>query len=371
MREMQFTGFILMSLMTVALILLLPGKITRDRVANRSRWLIASAMGILGIQFLVQYIFGFRERGIVQAVMVNISFFIPCSWLFSLGVLNIQRRGQIDGFNLWGGVPTWLLTMTILVIAILTDNHPVMAESSRLLWAEFAASAIYSIMQVYYSYLHLKEIVRMESALDNYYDYSQKRMLSWMRLSTISLSMMAIFVPILIFSHGWILRIYCGFSFVTIFATWFSFSRYVISSEWKHVIEAEQSETEEQQETSQAQAPDRHPLSEEARARSEKAVQKWISAKGYLRQGITSPEAAKEMQLPRYLLTAWVQKAGYSSFSNWLTILRIDCAKELLREHPTWTNETIADHCGISRTHFHRVFKESVGLSPAEFQEQQ
>ena len=97
------------------------------------------------------------------------------------------------------------------------------------------------------------------------------------------------------------------------------------------------------------------------------AVERWLATGGHLKMGITSPIAADAMGIPRYQLTAWVKASGHTSFTRWITTLRIDEAKRTLKEHPGWSIESVADHCGFSRTHFQRVFKQETGSSPAEF----
>ena len=48
--------------------------------------------------------------------------------------------------------------------------------------------------------------------------------------------------------------------------------------------------------------------------------------------------------------------------------LRIDEAKRVMREHPEWNNEAIAQHCGFcDRSYFLRKFKEATGMSPNEY----
>ena len=40
----------------------------------------------------------------------------------------------------------------------------------------------------------------------------------------------------------------------------------------------------------------------------------------------------------------------------------------MIREHPDWSNETIARQCGFSdRTYFQRKFKEITGMTPSEY----
>ena len=97
-------------------------------------------------------------------------------------------------------------------------------------------------------------------------------------------------------------------------------------------------------------------------------VERWLATGAHLQSGITSPVAADAMNIPRYQLTAWVKTTGHSSFTRWITSLRVEEAKRVLKDHPDWTNEAVADHCGFSRTHFHKIFKQATGVVPSEFQ---
>ena len=42
----------------------------------------------------------------------------------------------------------------------------------------------------------------------------------------------------------------------------------------------------------------------------------------------------------------------------------------MLRDHPDWTIDSIAEHCGFnSRKYFHQVFQEQTGITPAKYQQ--
>ena len=137
-----------------------------------------------------------------------------------------------------------------------------------------------------------------------------------------------------------------------------SFCYYLTSNAQATMQEAESSVVEEEQE--------KHAAPEVTEA-TDKAVEQWIAKGRYRKAGITRPVAAAEIGIPRYQLTAWVKANAYESFSRWMTTLRIEEAKRVLQEHPDWNNETVADHCGFSRTHFQRIFKQETGMAPAEY----
>jgi len=356
MKEMQFSIIVLTTLMCSVLVFQMPGRVKRDVVSNRSRWLMFGSLALIGVQFLIQYITELRALGVTQAVLVNLTFFMPASALMSLSVLNLQRQGHLYAFERWGWIVAWLVVMTGLIVSVAMDGNPIDSLSERVRWTEVTMSIIYAGMQVYYTIMQMHELQRMQSAIENYYDNERKGLTIWMKHAMAVTGLMAIFVPMLIFGPNSILIVYALSLFWGIFVMWFSFIRYFTSNDIKQMHEAE---------ASTDSTDDK--LSPDVMLHVSHAVERWLATRDYLKTGITSPIAADTMGIPRYQLTAWVKTSGYNSFTRWITMLRIEEAKRVLQEHPDWNNETVADHCGFSRTHFQRIFKQETGMAPAEY----
>ncbi len=370
MKEMQFSAIVMMVLMSSALVTLLPKRIAANRVINRSRWLMVAGLFLLAIQFLIQYVGNFRATGVVQAVSINVMFFIPCAALFTLSILNMQRRGQVKRHEWLVWIPVWIIAMGVICMASWANRQSLFCDSKCLLRAEIIAGIIYGLMQIYYSQLNMRELARMEKVLDNYYDRERRSFVRWIRITIISLTTLALFVPVLMFNNGWPLIAYCLFFFIAIFFMWCFFARYIITNALTTMEEAEESEDAEEREQQEIAKNQSNTLSNEAIQHIGKIIQRWIDEGKHLQSGITKPMVAAELQIPIYQLSSWVKASGYDRYTQWITALRIKEAKRLLIENKDWSNEAIADHCGISRTHFQRLFKQETGFSPAEFVEQ-
>lgn len=370
MKEMQFSAIVMMVLMSSALVTLLPKRIAANRVINRSRWLMVAGLFLLAIQFLIQYVGNFRATGVVQAVSINVMFFIPCAALFTLSILNMQRRGQVKRHEWLVWIPVWIIAMGVICVASWANRQPLFCDSKCLLRAEIIAGIIYGLMQIYYSQLNMRELARMEKVLDNYYDRERRSFVRWIRITIISLTTLALFVPVLMFNNGWPLIAYCMFFFIAIFFMWCFFARYIITNALTTMEEAEESEDAEEREQQEIAKNQSNTLSNEAIQHIGIIIQRWIDEGKHLQSGITKPMVAAELQIPIYQLSSWVKASGYDRYTQWITALRIKEAKRLLIENKDWSNEAIADHCGISRTHFQRLFKQETGFSPAEFVEQ-
>jgi AraC-like DNA-binding protein len=363
MKEMQFTAMVLMSMLTLTLVFLLPRRAERDRSFVRSRWLMAGGMALLAVQFLLQYVFGFREMGVTQAVMINLLFFIPTSVLMSLALISLQCQGRLSWKRWMPGLVAYALTvLPICWAAVITGD--VLSGSEELQRAEYLSSFVYLIMQLYYSYVVKKGNDRLDEALKNYYDRYMGNLLDWLRRAVNILILIAIFAPLLIFSTGWILTAYALLIFFSIYYLVFSFICYGVSNDSRRIQVAEQNAVETKRDELQGNPV----FADGEKKRIERAVERWLAAGGHLHCGITMPIAASEIGVPRYLLSAWLKTTDDQLFNPWLTHLRIDEAKRQLLAHPDWQSETIAERCGFSsRTYFQTVFKKHTGMSPTEF----
>ena len=366
---MQFSAIVMMVMMCSALILLMPGRVKHDKVINQSRWLMVGALGLIGLQFLVQYVTELRMMGIIQAVLVNLTFFVPASSLMSLTILNLQRQGRLTPFErlVWIGVT--LLVTIVLAIAVETDGHPLAQLSERVLWTEIAMSFVYAAIQIYYCVLQFRELQRMKVVIENYYDRERQELTQWMKHAIGVNGLLAVFVPLLIFGSNIIITVFSLTFFWGIFMMWFSFVRHFTSNAMYRLREAEESDLEEKAEA-RDQMSESDGLSPENMKLVGHAVERWLASGGHLKAGITGPMAAGAMNIPRYQLTAWVKASGHTSFTRWITTQRIEEAKRLMAEHDDWSVEAVADKCGLSRQNFHKVFQEQTGKTPAKYQQE-
>ena len=360
MREMQFLALVLMTLLSMKLLLLPRGAVSNPSM-SKTRWLLVVATALLAAQFLLQYRLGLRSKDITQAIMLNLALFIPCAALFSLAILYLMRQGRLSLMEKYMGVPVWVIAMTLVFVGAKTDLLP-------LLWAEIGASAFYAAMQLYYTAKQIRQLRMMRQTLANYYDNDMDAQLNWVQLTTVILALMAVFAPVIIFGHGLLLALFGTFFFAGIFYLVDSFCLYAVSAVPAKVREAEQNEEELAcEEEGSVERNNEKTISDEVLQRVERAVSQWTAAGGHLKSGLKLPSAAEEMQIPRYLLSNWLKQSGMH-YSEWLAQLRIDEAKRTLREHPEWSNEAVAQHCGFSdRSYFQKVFKEMTGMTPAQF----
>jgi YesN/AraC family two-component response regulator len=177
--------------------------------------------------------------------------------------------------------------------------------------------------------------------------------------------LIALALPVLIFSSSSIYGIYGIVIFTFLFFNVFNFICFGVSADAQQVQLAEQNANESKTDSGSSSVV----LSDTDYQQVAKAVEEWIAKGGHLHCGITMQTAANEMRKPRYQLSAWLKTTPYELFNPWLTHLRIEEAKKLLKAHPDWSNDIIAENCGFTtRNYFQTVFKKSTGMTPAEYQ---
>lgn len=366
MDKLQFCAIMLMSLLALTLAFLLPPRMANNPVARRANWLMATGAGLLAVQFLLQYILDLRSMGVTQAIILNLLFFIPCSYLFCLAELYLLRQGNIKKHEWWVGIICWIIVFALIVLASVVGHSPLFSGTAKMRAAVVAGSVVYAFMQCYYSYLHFRELRRLRKALDNYYDSDRSDLLHWMSYSMWIMVLVPVLVPLFIFGPPWLLMVYGMLMFAGIYYLVISFVCYIVSNDVNKVMEAEtpaeEKATEEKSEPS---------MNASDLQRIESLVNRWIANGGHLKNGITAQNVAEEINIPRYQLNNWLKANKQESFSSWLAALRIEEAKRLMIAHPEWSNDVIAEQSGFSsRSYFHTVFHKMTGLTPAKFLEE-
>lgn len=78
-----------------------------------------------------------------------------------------------------------------------------------------------------------------------------------------------------------------------------------------------------------------------------------------------------ELGIPKKTFARCFEQVTADNFAHYLLVLRLEYAAELIRQHPEYTIEGIAQECGIpSRSTFYRNFTNQFGISPAEYRSQ-
>lgn len=367
LEHFQFAAMILTGGLTLILAFMMPRWATGGRVFNLSRWLMTAGTLMLPIQFLLQYTLHFRQMGVTQGVLVNLLFFIPCVWLICLSILNLLRQGKVKRHEWLVGLVAYPIVAIMLLGVNLVMGKPILEDTAALRNTEMAVAVVFSLMQIYYSWLLRCDFKKLRLALNSYYDQETDGVIRWMRNSVMLLTLIGLFTPFVIFLSGAPMMIYSvGMMYIISYSV-LSFYSYGIDHRSQQTVRAAEEEAHREEKELSRENGERS-ISEEEHQRIDRAVQQWLDEGGHLHSGITIHTAAREMGVPRYQLTAWMKGTPQGLFNPWITQHRLEAAKQMLRENPEWSNDSIAERCGFgSRSYFQTLFKKHTGMTPAQF----
>ena len=378
---MQFTAIVLMIGLTLKL-LLLPRRVEENSVTGRSRWLMFGGTALMGVQFVLQMALGLREKGVTQAVMLNLTVFTLVSWLLSLAILQLLTQGRLSRVDAWLGGGVWAAETVLIAAAAMTDGETLLSDSPLLQTAETVGSVLYFAMQCYYMVRVVTLLRYMRNSLHDYYDYDISQRIEWMQVSIWVLAVLSLFVPAVIFAPGrWLM----GFAVVFFYGTWYfmdSFCDYVKSSIPRKVQESEEVRAKNEEFLTEQASKSRATvangedeetapgLADEQQERVAAAIAQWTAQGGHRKSGLNKSMVAGQMGVSVNQLSQWLRHRD-QNFWDWLSDLRTEEAKRIISLHPNWTHEAIADACGFNdRSAFQKKFKQKTGMTPAEWAEQ-
>ena len=97
-------------------------------------------------------------------------------------------------------------------------------------------------------------------------------------------------------------------------------------------------------------------------------VDNWIKTDGYVQQRLTIKELSKILYTNRTYLSAYIKTTYKMTFREWITGLRLEYAKNILKEHPKINIQKLAESSGfLSRSNFIKSFTEKEGCTPAKW----
>lgn len=334
-----------------------------SREYEQMRWCIIAALLLLTVHYVMQIHFGFRAQGADVGALVNTLFYAPAVYIFSYSFIHLAGRRSfrhryiavvsacmalIAGCFVWGWLSYGSLHMPM---------------------ALYAMGGIFSTSIVYcYSYSskeirHMRRLVNEESGQSQVqYDLFLHTGSNLLYAAMLLMSLSIYYTP-LVFVMG-TLNLIAMLFFVTSFVA-LGFNIYNVSQITQVEMEEEEAKPEVNENTNEAKAT----LSQEQKEMVEGLLNDWRQKQGFATSDLNSITLSARLKLPKRLLVQYLREAEGKTFRIWLSDLRLEEAKKLITEHPEYSNETIAEACGFSRSHLQVKFKESTGLTTNDWRE--
>ena len=327
----------------------------------RSRRIMGCALLLLSANYAVHLFTEIRLRDIDAAILMNLSTYFLCYWLFSSALTTLLDRFYVTRRRMATHLAQWLLFT--LAAGIILKWLPEGTTQKIGLLAMAAWLVCYGLTLARRLIKAYRRAVRLfdDTLSDDIAAY-----IRWLSIFTYWAVIFGVGCGLLTFLPD-------RYIFLWVLSS-IPFYVYLFCSYMNYLLFYEQVERAlEADAMTEPAVSDNAPELSAAMQTSIRAdiaarLEEWIAADGYTRPGLTITDVANDLLTNRTYLSGYINTTYDTTFREWITRLRIEYAKRLLLGSPELTVQDVSERSGFQSTsHFIRIFKERTACPPAKW----
>lgn len=338
-----------------------------------SRWMIFAALLFMAVHFFLQMYFGFRATDEDVGAVINVLVYLPCFTLFSMAIYNIEATH------------TKRRKMNIICAAVYAAMLAAFAVGYSFSGSLNIGAWLYVMLALFFGnivyciYMIIIEMNKRKKLLETMTATDMLPFIRYARASIAMLSLIAISMPFAILSTKSLYIIGPVGLLVLLFfiVNFVAFGNCYVPTEELLDRERGNSETDDDEPTtaencaSQSAADceqSAQRLSAERSAFIQAALDKWCADMGYKDSSVNMLTLSHSLDINKNELTQFFSQCQNTTFRIWLSEIRFNAAKKMMKEFPDYNNDIISAECGFSsRSYLYRIFKEKEGCTPVEW----
>lgn len=342
-----------------------------------SRWMIFAALLFMAVHFFLQMYFGFRATDEDVGAVINVLVYLPCFTLFSMAIYNIEAtHTKRRKMNLICAA-VYAAMLAAFAVGYSFSGSLNIGAWLYVMLALFFGNIVYCIYMIIIEMNKRKKLLETMTATD------MLPFIRYARASIAMLSLIAISMPFAILSTkslyiigpvGLLVLLFFIINFV-------AFGNCYVPTEELLDRERGNGETDDDDEPTTAEncasqsAADceqsAQRLSAERSAFIQAALDKWCADMGYKDSSVNMLTLSHSLDINKNELTQFFSQCQNTTFRIWLSEIRFNAAKKMMKEFPDYNNDIISAECGFSsRSYLYRIFKEKEGCTPVEWRAQ-
>ena len=331
----------------------------------RSRQIMGIAMLLLSANYSVHFFFGIRFKNADSAILMNMSTYFLCYSLFSSALIMLLDRFYITKRRVWTHIILWIIFSTLSGVVVFLVPSGIMQKIS--LFALAVWLVVFGVVLARRVIVAYRRAIRIfnETQADDIGAY-----IEWLSIFTYWAVIFGVGCGLLTFLPDkyvfiWILSSIPFYSYL-----FYSYQNYLLFYEQVENAFEQDIQSEEELLTNSGTEPEM--VSEEEIPVSYtgiiEKVDNWIKTDGYVQQGLTIKELSEILHTNRTYLSAYIKTTYKMTFREWITGLRLEYAKNILKEHPEINIQKLAESSGfLSRSNFIKSFTEKEGCTPGKW----
>ena len=331
----------------------------------RSRQIMGIAMLLLSANYSVHFFFGIRFKNADSAILMNMSTYFLCYTLFSSALIMLLDRFYITKRRVWTHIILWIIFSTLSGVVLFLLPSGIMQKIS--LFALAAWLIVFGVVLARRVIIAYRRAIRIfnETQADDIGAY-----IEWLSIFTYWALIFGVGCGLLTFLPDeyvfiWILSSIPFYSYL-----FYSYQNYLLF--YEQVENAFEQDIQSEEELLTNSETEHEIVSEKEVPKSYtefiERVDNWIKTDGYVQQGLTIKELSEILYTNRTYLSAYIKTTYKMTFREWITGLRLEYAKNILKEHPEINIQKLAESSGfLSRSNFIKLFSEKEGCTPAKW----
>ena len=330
----------------------------------RSRQMMGIAMLLLSANYSVHFFFGIRFKNADSAILMNMSTYFLCYSLFSSALIMLLDRFYITKRRVWTHIILWIIFSTLSGVVLFLLPSGIMQKISLFALAVWLiAFGVVLARRVIVAYRRAIRIFN-ETQADDIGAY-----IEWLSIFTYWAVIFGVGCGLLTFLPDRYVYIWVLSSIPFYCYLFHCYQNYLLFYEQVENAFEQDIQSEEELLTNSGIEPEM--VSEEVPESYTEFIEKvdnWIKTDGYVQQGLTIKELSKILYTNRTYLSAYIKTTYKMTFREWITSLRLEYAKNILKKHPEINIQKLAESSGfLSRSNFIKLFSEKEGCTPAKW----
>ena len=330
----------------------------------RSRQMMGIAMLLLSANYSVHFFFGIRFKNVNSSILMNMSTYFLCYSLFSSALIMLLDRFYITKRRVWTHIILWIIFSTLSGVVLFLLPSGIMQKISLFALAVWLiAFGVVLARRVIVAYRRAIRIFN-ETQADDIGAY-----IEWLSIFTYWAVIFGVGCGLLTFLPDRYVYIWVLSSIPFYCYLFHCYQNYLLFYEQVENAFEQDIQSEEELLTNSGIEPEM--VSEEVPESYTEFIEKvgnWIKTDGYVQQGLTIKELSKILYTNRTYLSAYIKTTYKMTFREWITSLRLEYAKNILKEHPEINIQKLAESSGfLSQSNFIKLFSEKEGCTPAKW----
>ena len=330
----------------------------------RSRQMMGIAMLLLSANYSVHFFFGIRFKNVNSSILMNMSTYFLCYSLFSSALIMLLDRFYITKRRVWTHIILWIIFSTFSGVVLFLLPSGIMQKISLFALAVWLiAFGVVLARRVIVAYRRAIRIFN-ETQADDIGAY-----IEWLSIFTYWAVIFGVGCGLLTFLPDRYVYIWVLSSIPFYCYLFHCYQNYLLFYEQVENAFEQDIQSEEELLTNSGIEPEM--VSEEVSGSYTEFIEKvgnWIKTDGYVQQGLTIKELSKILYTNRTYLSAYIKTTYKMTFREWITSLRLEYAKNILKEHPEINIQKLAESSGfLSQSNFIKLFSEKEGCTPAKW----